>query len=74
MVYFVTRVGGRSGRRLRYGLFEQKRQIILYHLSAARKDVAREERNLNMVSVVEIINVDYFAQSYERFIRWDPPA
>lgn len=74
MVYFVTRVGGRSGRRLRYGLFEQKRQIILYHLSAARKDVAREERNLNMVAVVEEINADYFAQNHDRFIRWEPPA
>lgn len=74
MVYFVTRVGGRSGRRLRYGLFEEKRQIILYHLSAARKDVAREERNLDMVSVVEMINVDYFAQNYDRFIHWQPPS
>lgn len=70
MVYLVTRVGGRSGYRLRYGLFEKKRQILLYHLSAARKDVATEERNLNLAPVVEIINMDFFKQNYENFTRW----
>ena len=74
MVYLVTRVGGRSGRRLRFGLFEQKRQIILYHLSAARKDVAREQRNLDLVSIAEDINTDFFSKSYDSFIRWQPSS
>lgn len=72
MIYFVTRVGGRSGRRLRFGLFWGKRQVILYHLSSSRKDVETELRNLDMVSLVEEINADFFAQNYDRFTHWQP--
>lgn len=74
MVYFVTRVGGRSGRRLHYGLFEEKRQVILYHLSSSRKDVEKELRNLDLVSVIEDINTDFFVQNYDSFVRWQPPS
>ncbi|MCY4023798.1 MAG: hypothetical protein OXF32_10145 [Anaerolineaceae bacterium] len=74
MIYLVTRVGGRSGRRRRYGLFEEKRQVILYHLSSARKDVEKELRNLDLVSVIEDINADFFAENYGSFVRWQPPS
>lgn len=74
MTYLVTRVGGRSGRRLRFGLFMGQRQVILYHLSSSRKDVETELRNLDMVSLVEEINADFFAQNYDRFVHWQPPS
>jgi len=74
MTYLVTRVGGRSRRRLRYGLFEEKRQVILYHLSSPRKDVEKELRNLDLVSVIEDINADFFAETYDNFVRWQSPS
>jgi len=74
MTYIITRVGGRSGRRLRYGWFEEKRQVILYHLSSPRKDAEKEFRNLDLVSVIEDINTDFFAENYDNFVRWQSPS
>lgn len=74
MTYLVTRVGGRSGRRLRYGLFEEKRQVILYHLSSPRKDVEKELRNLDLVPAIEDINTDFFTENYNKFVRWQLPS